>query len=509
MNGSNKYLIYSGWFCIAVLTLLKIYSASTLDLFEDEALYWMWSLNPDPSYSFITLISIKLSTLLFSYDHEAIIRFPALLSNLLIIILLIKISKELGFGKTQTIYLILIFLSVPFVTIYTTFISPDTFLLVFTVASYYSWLKLIGNNTTKNYFYLGLSLGLAVLSKYQGVIIFAVLVLISILFCSKKSYSIGNLLILIGIFLLTISPLIIWNILHEPVWLNYYLHTDADKISGNFLSMFHTLFLSQTSILMPFIFLFLMWITYLLFTNSFKDIRFSSLKLAYFCTGTFLFLCSISGKIKGNWFFVIYIPLLFLAPYFYKNKISKILFTLAFLFNVFILISINMSAGYLSLMSKNPIINYLNSGYTDYWPGSLSEKNVDRNWLERINKMKFWKANVEKIEEEINKSGLSYDYIVSDDFNLAPLLRYYFENKPEVFIINDLRFRYINSIEFRPDLKNKNFIIVSYNDDWKKNISGKFAFLKENSSIDLFINDTKFNSVTILRADKYKMESNF
>ena len=403
----------------------------------------------------------------------------------------------------------MIFLSVPFVTIYTTFISPDTFLLLFTVASYYSWLKLIGDNTTENYFYLGLSLGLAVLSKYQGVIIFAALVLIFILFSSKRSYSIRNLLILIGVFLLTISPLIIWNILHEPVWLNYYLLTDADKISGSFLSMFSTLFLSQTSILLPFIFLFLMWITFLLFTNSFKDMRLSSLKLAYFCTGTFLFLCSISGKIKGNWFFIIYIPLFFLAPYFYKNKVSKLLFTLAFLFNVFILISLNMSAGYFSFMSKSPIINYLNSGYTDYWPGSSSEKNVDRSWIERINKMKFWKANVEKIEQEIKNSGLTYDHIVSDDFNLAPLLRYYFENKPEVFLINDPRFRYINSVEFNPDLKNKNFIIVSYNDDWKKNIPGKFVSLKEHSLIDLLINDTKFNSVTILRGEKYKMESNF
>ncbi|MDQ3194428.1 MAG: hypothetical protein M3P82_05445, partial [Bacteroidota bacterium] len=139
----------------------------------------------------------------------------------------------------------------------------------------------------------------------------------------------------------------------------------------------------------------------------------------------------------------------------------------------------------------------------------LSEKNVDRSWTERIIKMKSWKTNIKKIENETKKLNMPYEYIASDDCNLAPLLQYYFEGKSKIYLINDPRFRYINSLEYNPNMQNKNLIIVSYNDDWKNSLNEKFTSLKVVGATDLLINDTKFSSVTILWAEGFISESNF
>jgi len=506
MNGSNKVFIFSVWIFISALIFLKIYSALTLNLFEDEALYWMWSLNPDPSYSYITLIAIKLSSLIFSSDTEAVVRFPALFSNVILIFLLIKISKELGYGNSETLYLILIFFSVPFVTIYTSFISPDTFLLVFTTAVYYFWLKLITSNNLLYYFYSGLSMGLAVMSKYQGAILFLVFILILIINRKKNHYNIRGLIILSVTFALTISPVIIWNFTHEPVWLEYYLFTNADKTSGGIFELIPAFFLSQLSVLLPLIFVLFIYAVFLLIKKSSADSRFGLLKLSCFITFAFLFISSLSGKIKGNWFFVIYIPLILMIPYFYNNKILKTLAVMAALFNLFILTCIQLPVNNLKLISGNSVISFLNSGFTDYWPGSLLEDNSDRNWTERISKMNSWKSNIGRIENEIKKSNVNYDFIASDDFNLAPLIQYYSESREKIYLLNDKRFRYINSAEFNPDLKNKNFIVISYNDDWKKNVSPLFDSVNIITSLNLYYGDTKFNSVTLLSANNFKQD---
>jgi len=73
-------------------------------------------------------------------------------------------------------------------------------------------------------------------------------------------------------------------------------------------------------------------------------------------------------------------------------------------------------------------------------------------------------------------------------------------------LLNDKRFRYINSAEFNPDLKNKNFIVISYNDDWKKNVSPLFDSVNIITSLNLYYGDTKFNSVTLLSANNFKQD---
>ncbi|MCY7363078.1 MAG: hypothetical protein LH629_13590, partial [Ignavibacteria bacterium] len=160
----------------------------------------------------------------------------------------------------------------------------------------------------------------------------------------------------------------------------------------------------------------------------------------------------------------------------------------------------------LKLISGNSVISFLNSGFIDYWPGSLLEDNSDRNWTERISKMNSWKSNIGRIENEIKKSNVNYDFIASDDFNLAPLIQYYSESREKIYLLNDKRFRYINSAEFNPHLKNKNFIVISYNDDWKKNVSPLFDSVNIITSLNLYYGDTKFNSVTLLSANNFKQD---
>jgi len=434
---SKKILIV---FTVSVILALKFIASYSTGLFEDEAIYWNWSQTVDASYSLTTIAFIRLFTSVFNSSEELIVRLPALLSNIFIILFIVKSGALLNARKDMIYITVITFLSIPFVTIYSSYISPDTFLLTFTLISLYYLLRSVKYGNISDFVLAGLFTGSMILSKYTAVLFLAASV-ISILTINKK---LSKNVIVYLLTALTVSlPLIIWNLINEPVWFKYYLLTGADKVNTGLIETITTFGFSQASILMPFGLLLILFLIISIFKNrsSHSEVRF--LKYLTIFLMIIFVMFSFSGKIKGNWFFIIYLPVLLFLLTMTINRFSKSVITCVVVFNFGLLTVMNLPADKIESFSKTEAAHWIDNSYSYYWPDHKSNINNDNNWSERIIKMKKWKEVVNSIEANIIESDTKYDFIACDDFTLCPLLEYYFDEKREVYLVGDLRFKYI------------------------------------------------------------------
>ncbi|MEZ4689789.1 MAG: glycosyltransferase family 39 protein [Ignavibacteria bacterium] len=304
-TAQNKKIIFVS--IVSVILGLKFFASYSTGLFEDEAIYWNWSQSIDASYSLTTIAFIRLFTSVFNSSEELIVRLPALLSNIFIILFIFKTGKLLNASNDKIYIAVITFLSIPFVTIYSSFISPDTFLLTFTLITLYYLLRSVKFENISDYVLAGVYTGSMILSKYTAVIFLAAAV-ISLIIISKKLSR--NILVYLLTAITVSLPLIIWNLINEPVWFKYYMLTDADKVSAGFAETITTFIFSQGSILMPFGLLLIMILTLAIFKSrsSLSEIKF--LKYLTILLMIIFVLFSLSGKIKGNWFFIIYLPVI-------------------------------------------------------------------------------------------------------------------------------------------------------------------------------------------------------
>ena len=479
-KSKTKYFLYR--ILILMILILKFITSLNTGLFEDEAIYWNWSQTIDASYSLTTVALIKIFTCLFNSSSEIIIRLPALLSNLFIIYFIFKTGHLLN-ARTEMMFITVItFLSIPFVTIYSAFISPDSFLLTFSVISVYYLMKAVKHDRIQDWVLSGVFTGLMILSKYTASL-FLIAAAVSLFLICKKFMK--NSLYFFITAIITSSPLIIWNIINEPVWFKYYIFTDADKFDSGFVQTFVSFFLSQVSILMPLGFILIIVLIASILKKKTDLTEIKLLKYLSLILLAVFIVFSVSGKIKGNWFFITYIPLLIYLVTLDLKRFGKILITSITIFNIVLLCVINLPSEKIEALSYNKVAELINGSFSYYWPDHKKNINNDRSWSDRIIKMKNWKEAVSRIESNIKDSGAEYDFIASDDFNLCPLLEYYFKDKVDIYLIGDLRFKYINSAETFTNLKGKDALIVSYNNPAQNILQNKFEYLND-------IEDVKF-----------------
>ena len=487
-------------FTVSVILALKFIASYSTGLFEDEAIYWNWSQTVDASYSLTTIAFIRLFTSVFNSSEELIVRLPALLSNIFIILFIVKSGALLNARKDMIYITVITFLSIPFVTIYSSYISPDTFLLTFTLISLYYLLRSVKYGNISDFVLAGLFTGSMILSKYTAVLFLAASV-ISILTINNK---LSKNVIVYLLTALTVSlPLIIWNLINEPVWFKYYLLTGADKVNTGLIETITTFGFSQASILMPFGLLLILFLIISIFKNrsSHSEVRF--LKYLTILLMIIFVMFSLSGKIKGNWFFIIYLPVLLFLLTMTINRFSKSVITCVVVFNFGLLTVMNLPADKIESFSKTEAAHWIDNSYSYYWPDHKSNINNDNNWSERIIKMKKWKEVVNSIEANIIESDTKYDFIACDDFTLCPLLEYYFDEKREVYLVGDLRFKYINSAESFDDLKGKDAILVTYKNSGNEQLQNKFIQLTNINDVKYKVSDNLSKEFKIILGENF------
>ncbi|MDR3256161.1 MAG: glycosyltransferase family 39 protein [Endomicrobium sp.] len=215
---------YKLWFWIVniVSTALRFLIIGKIGLTIDEAHYWVYTKFLDFSYfghpPFIAYL-IKASTLIFG-NNEFAVRFPTVLIFFFVCWIFFICAKKLYNERTAFIGVLLLNILPVFSFLGSIITVPDSPLALFWISASLIFIILIETNN-KNYWYLiGIITGLAMLSKYNGILIPFSIFMFLILspthrFWFKRKEPYFALIISILMFL----PVIIWNI--ENNWASF------------------------------------------------------------------------------------------------------------------------------------------------------------------------------------------------------------------------------------------------------------------------------------------------
>ncbi len=213
---------------IAIATLVRLRFTFATELGNDEVYYWAYASFPDWShFDHPPMIGwvIQLFTLNLALDSEVFIRLAAVVSAAIATWLMYLIGRRLG-GERAGLFAAILHTSAVYGSVLAgVVILPDAPLVVFWLLAL--WLLLealpaetIGTRERRLVLFAGAAIGLAILSKYQGVFIGAGALLYVLLYDRRwlrqpAFYASMALAALIA------SPILIWNLKNDFISFTY------------------------------------------------------------------------------------------------------------------------------------------------------------------------------------------------------------------------------------------------------------------------------------------------
>jgi hypothetical protein len=218
-------------FLILISTVIRLFIAGTLEFSVDEVYYWTYALYPDWShFDHPPMVGwvIQLFTLNLFFDSELAIRLGAIVFSILNTLIIFSIGKNIKNSLTGLYAAFLLNSSIYCSVLAGNFIIPDTPQLLFWLLSLRYLIitlpeKRLTKKTSKNFLLASLFIGLAIISKYHGVFIWAGAGLYVLFFnriwLKTPVFYFG--FILSSLFT---APILIWNIQND--WISFTFHGD-------------------------------------------------------------------------------------------------------------------------------------------------------------------------------------------------------------------------------------------------------------------------------------------
>jgi 4-amino-4-deoxy-L-arabinose transferase-like glycosyltransferase len=209
-------------FIIIISTFIRGYLAWWCELGNDEVYYWTYALFPDLSHFDhppMVGIIIQIFTLNLLFDHEFFIRLGSVILMSLNTWIVYLIGEKIK-DKITGIYSALLFNTSGYGFIITgVFMLPDTPQMFFWLLSiYFLTQSLTSESITKkakvSLLWLGLLIGLGMISKYTTVFIWLGVFLYILIF-DKRWFRIKSLYLSVFISLMVFTPVIYWNIKND------------------------------------------------------------------------------------------------------------------------------------------------------------------------------------------------------------------------------------------------------------------------------------------------------
>lgn len=205
---------------VGVLTLWRLYLSAELQLHPDEAYYWLWSRRLDVAYfdhpplvaGFIWL------TTLFS-NAELWVRLSGTLVSLIASGLTWRLAMQLFRSVPVAAGSVMLFNVYPLTLLGLTVMTPDVPLFLFWSLSVYLFWQIIRSNKAWLWYALGVSFGLALLSKYTAVLLVPCIFIYLALTEDRRWLKTVHpyLSFLIGCFFFL--PVVYWNSQHD--WVSF------------------------------------------------------------------------------------------------------------------------------------------------------------------------------------------------------------------------------------------------------------------------------------------------
>ncbi|MES2460762.1 MAG: glycosyltransferase family 39 protein [Armatimonadota bacterium] len=205
---------------ISVLTLLRLWFSTTLDLFQDEAHYWQWSRHLDLSYFDQgpgIALCVRLGTLLFG-DTPLGVRCVNVLLNAGTGWLAYKTASRWS-GPVVGFWTLVLLSFSPLLAAGGVLATYDSVQVFFWVTSLYALTVTVQTESVRGWYAVGVLVGLGCLCKVT-MLLFAPCVLIFLLISPRFRHwlSTPHPYLAFGTALLLFSPVILWNADHD--WVN-------------------------------------------------------------------------------------------------------------------------------------------------------------------------------------------------------------------------------------------------------------------------------------------------
>ncbi|KGB83255.1 hypothetical protein JT55_02785 [Rhodovulum sp. NI22] len=255
---------------VLALTALRValLAVTPLDLFVDEAQYWLWGQElAFGYYSKPPMIGwvIRAVTELAGSDAPFWVRLPGPLFHAATALILAGIAAR-PFGARAAVLVAAGYATLPMVALASILISTDTVMFPFLALALAGYVRLLNKGGTARAALLtGLALGLAFLSKYAAIYYLICAALAAAILPGARPRP-RDALIVLAAFAVTIAPNIGWNILNGFSTVEHTLDNadwvrDPASRAGLNVSGFLSFFASQFAVFGPVLFGGLLWMT--------------------------------------------------------------------------------------------------------------------------------------------------------------------------------------------------------------------------------------------------------
>lgn len=426
---------------IGTFTLFHIITAATTSLGDDEAYYWQLSRHIALSYYDhppLVVYLIYLSTTFFGNSPLAI-RFFNILMLPMVSLMIYQICKYLYQDKIKARNGVLIFNLLPPFLIGSLLISPDGPLIFCYTLALYLFILIIYTNNKQIFYWLGVIIGIGLLSKYSMILFVLSSTIYFLLNKNQKHwlYKKEPYLALI-IALIIFTPVLFWNYQHNfaSFKFQFYSRHMFNFQIINLLGFIGLQFLLLSPILA--IAMLIVWI------KRFYDPVI--LFLSCFCLPVFILfsLISIFSPVRINWPLVSYIPLIiiFVSKRFDKITIIGIISTIT----LSILVTIQ---AYYPIIKIQPLKN---DPTTDLYSWKDVASNINNFMLNSGNNARNWFIFTNRFQ-----SSAQLDYNLNGHYQVYSLANHvqgpdFWQNESQI-IGKDGLLVMNNSYEYKPEEK--------------------------------------------------------
>jgi undecaprenyl-diphosphatase len=205
---------------VGILTLWRLYLSAELQLHPDEAYYWLWSRNLDIGYfdhSPLVAYFIWLTTL-FSAS-EFWIRLSGTVVSLILSYLIWQLSMQFFGSLRVAAGSVMLFNVYPLTMLGLIVITPDIPAFLFWSLSVYIFWQIMQSQRTWLWYVLGLTFGLALLSKYTTFLLAPCLLLYLVFTDDRRWLKTYYPYIALFIGFICFAPVVYWNSQHN--WISF------------------------------------------------------------------------------------------------------------------------------------------------------------------------------------------------------------------------------------------------------------------------------------------------
>ncbi|MDA8272882.1 MAG: glycosyltransferase family 39 protein [Deltaproteobacteria bacterium] len=463
----NKIIPYSLFAVLIILFIIRLVLITKIDLIPEETYYWQWSRHLSLSYydmSPMVAYAIALTTLFGKLDSQFFVRLAAPVISLILSIYVYAALKKITNDNLFSLLWAVMLNAIPIFNVGSILIVYGNLQMLFFSLTILLLIYLILTKKDFYWYLIGISTGLALLSKYTAVFIYPIVFLFLASSKNYRKYFLKKepylaLLISLALF----SPVIIWNYLNNFVSLRH-LMTLSGHFAGFsvFLSNLFLFLISQMGIVSPFIFIIMITSIFIGFYLGLKENNDIYLVLSISSLAPFLYFIYQCAKttVQPNWpvflyfsaFLLSFILILRLNLNLKSQKLKKIatyFYALSFITGLIFSLIIFLEPYYplISIkISKNPMRDVLG-----------------------------WKKLGYYVDKELAAHKKDNLLIAARRFQVASELAYYVKGKPQTYSFNyfirDNQYAFWNNFN---DKKGRNFLYI-IDTKYGKNIENKLC----------------------------------